>query len=250
MERRRLTALLPAVIGLALLGARGCVPLGSQTLVSQTDRVYALTDDSQLLRGCFPPLACPVEIAADLGGTFRTRLVQVGDLVDLHEVRDVFWLVRIGGQDVPITGAGSYFDGVTEDQLLLELRVGDAEPELFTSGPVPSGPPDGAVLDIPISIHGQTGFDTLIEVRAVALPRGTASTPCGPSGLSCDTDTEICVATTPVGPGVVYSCEPVPSGCEQDRSCGCAGAVLCEGAFGVCSELGENQLQCECPECQ
>ena len=105
-------------------------------------------------------------------------------------------------------------------------------------------------IDIPISIHGGTGFDTLIEVRAVAFPPGSRRTPCGPSGLTCDTDTAVCVARTPVGPAVVYACEPLPRRCGADRSCACAGAVLCQGAFGVCSELGENQLQCECPQCQ
>jgi hypothetical protein len=246
MERRSRTALLGAAIALALLGANGrCQPLAGLD-----ETVYALTADSSFARGCFPPATCPTVLAEDLGGTFRTRLVQAGGLGDLYEVRDVFWLVRFGGEDVPITGAGAYLDGVSEDQLALELRVGDEEPELYTSGPVPSGPPGSTAIDIPISIHGGMLFDTVIEVRAVAFPERAASTPCGPSGLACDTDTEVCVARTPIGPATVYACEPVPAGCEQDRGCGCAGAVLCEGAFGVCSELGENQIQCECPQCQ
>ena len=77
-----------------------------------------------------------------------------------------------------------------------------------------------------------------------------ADTPCGPSGLICRTDTEVCVARTPVGPAIVYECEPVPQGCDQDRSCACAGVALCQDPFNVCTETGANQLQCECPLCQ
>ena len=74
-------------------------------------------------------------------------------------------------------------------------------------------------------------------------------TPCGPT-LICDAATEICVARQPFGPAVVYECRAVPAGCEFDRTCGCAGASLCEPPFDACSDAGANAIDCACPPCQ
>jgi hypothetical protein len=74
-------------------------------------------------------------------------------------------------------------------------------------------------------------------------------TPCGPE-LVCDGAREVCVAREPVGPAIVYTCEPVPEGCEGERACGCAGKALCQAPFDDCRELGDNALSCECTECQ
>lgn len=141
MGRSRDAALL-LTLPLALLGAQStCERSGPET-------VYALTADSQLARGCFEPLACPVAVSEDLGGTFRLRLQLAGDLFDLYEVREVFWLARIHGEDVPITGSGFYLDGVAEDQLQLNLRIGDEDVQAFDSGRVPGGPPGGPQLRV------------------------------------------------------------------------------------------------------
>ncbi len=91
------------------------------------------------------------------------------------------------------------------------------------------------------------GFDDGVSNGSCPLP---TLTPCGPSGLSCDPANEICVSMTPIGPGTTYSCEPIPGGCEQDRSCACASSALCTGAFALCTDIAPNSLQCECPQCQ
>ena len=76
------------------------------------------------------------------------------------------------------------------------------------------------------------------------------TTGCG-TGPPCDFATEICVVSTPVGPGETYGCEPLPAGCSGDRTCGCAGPTLCTGAFDTCTERTEpNTIACECPQCQ
>lgn len=75
-------------------------------------------------------------------------------------------------------------------------------------------------------------------------------TPCGPDGATCDTATEVCVARLPSGPSIAYVCEPVPAGCEADRTCGCMAPEFCTGAFNICNEDGPNQIICECPACQ
>jgi hypothetical protein len=246
MRRVHRDGLLVALAALLLLGADGnCVPR------SQRGTVYALTADSSLARGCFAPLACPILLAEDLGGTFRLVPNSVDGLTDVYVVREVFWLARIGGTDTRITGSGTYFDGVTEDRLRLQLRVGDAEAQIFDSGPVPSAPPGSSEFAITVSINGQSFMDTVIEIHAVAFPNTAPKTTlCGPAGLTCQRDTEICVARSPIGPAIVWSCEPLPSGCEEDRSCACAGAALCAKPFDLCTQQAENRLGCECAQCQ
>ena len=237
-------------LALALLGAQQTGSCG------QPGRVYGLTADSSFQVGCFPPLLCPVAIADALGGTLRlVRIPQEEPaLFDAFAVSDVYWLVRIGGEDIPITGWGVYRIGgelALQQRLILKLRVGDEEAQVFDSGLVMA---EGEFpnLDITISINGQQGFDTVIDVRAIPFPRPrpTTPTPCGPSGLTCDPTQQICVSKTPVGPAVTYSCEPIPAGCEEDRSCVCAGPALCTSPFTLCTDIAPNSLQCECPECQ
>ncbi len=73
--------------------------------------------------------------------------------------------------------------------------------------------------------------------------------PCGPS-LRCDPADEVCVATSPVGPSIQYACQPVPAGCELDRSCGCVASTLCVAPFDTCTDVVRNEVSCECPQCQ
>jgi hypothetical protein len=63
---------------------------------------------------------------------------------------------------------------------------------------------------------------------------------------------EMCVVREPVGPARIESCEPVPAGCESDRTCACAGASLCNPPFDVCTDLPVlgGAIVCECPMCQ
>jgi hypothetical protein len=75
------------------------------------------------------------------------------------------------------------------------------------------------------------------------------ATPCGPDS-SCDSASEICVSRGPVGPSVVYACEPVPAGCELERNCACGGARLCQPPFDTCRDAASNEIFCECIECQ
>ena len=110
-------------------------------------------------------------------------------------MRDLFWLVRVGGEDVPITGSGSYWIGgesAREHRLKLALRIGEEERQRFDSGFVPVEPPGFPRIDVRISIHGAMFFDTVIDVRAVPFPSHEPSprTPCGPelteNALECE----------------------------------------------------------------
>ena len=82
---------------------------------------------------------------------------------------------------------------------------------------------------------------------ATCQPR--TPTPCGPT-LMCDSATEICVSSGPVGPAIIYECQPVPAGCEFERTCACAAASLCQPPFVVCTDVGNNAIDCNCPPCQ
>jgi hypothetical protein len=77
----------------------------------------------------------------------------------------------------------------------------------------------------------------------------TPGTPCGPD-LTCSAS-EICVVFGPFGPGgFSQTCHPVPSGCEIDRTCGCAGAALCPPPH-VCRDVDApgDVIFCECTSC-
>jgi hypothetical protein len=236
----------PAIVALSLLGATRTCDLHKP--------VYGLTADSTFTQGCFPPLLCPVAIGPDVGGTFRLIEVPQPELApfQVYRVVDVYWLARYGGKDVPITGSGPYqIEGefALQHRLQLDLRVGDEDVQSFDSGLVVADGAPFPAIDIRISIHGETFFDTVIDVRSIPFPPPPPDpTPCGPE-LLCDAETEICVRTTPIGPAVVHRCEPVPAGCEEDRTCGCADA-LCEAPFLYCTEPAVNTLECECLQCQ
>lgn len=78
---------------------------------------------------------------------------------------------------------------------------------------------------------------------------GGASTPCG--AATCNTATHVCVEKSPVGPGVTFTCLPVPPGCETNRTCACLKSALCQGAYNVCTDGSAfNTIHCECPLCQ
>jgi hypothetical protein len=237
----------PILVVLVLLGATH----GRSPRV----RVYGLTTDSVYLAGCFPPLTCVVGIAEEVGGTFRLvrQPRRKGDPFKRFAVQDVFWLVRIWGRDVPVTGWGRYQVGgePIQQRLELDLRVGDEPVQHFDSGLVTPEPPGFPRIDVRVSIHGERGFDQVFDLRAVPFPlRAEPRTSCGPE-LSCDPAKEICVARTPVGPAAVYACEPVPPGCGDDGSCGCAGDALCTFPFDdACTETAANTLECWCARCQ
>jgi hypothetical protein len=84
---------------------------------------------------------------------------------------------------------------------------------------------------------------------AVDIDASADETPCGPT-LVCDRPLEVCVIRGPVGPGFQYACEPVPTGCELDRTCDCVAFTYCVDAFDTCSDGPDNTITCECPNCQ
>lgn len=157
-----------------LLGALALLLLGAHpTRCTHPGTVYGLTADSTaVVEGCFPPLTCPSAVS-DIRGTFRLVPLSVGPLFEEFAVLDVYWLVRVNGEDLRVTGFGTYEIGgelVTQHRLQLALQAGDGEIELFDSGFVDSVPAIFPDLDITISVNGEKLIDTVIDVRAVPFP--------------------------------------------------------------------------------
>ncbi len=159
--------LFPVALALLLLGAH---PIDRCT---QPRTVYGLTADSTaVVEGCFPPLTCP-SVLSDVRGTFRRVPLRVGVLFEEFAVVDVYWLVRVNGEDLRVTGFGKYQIGgefVTEHRLQLALQVGHGHVQFFDSGFVDTVPVVFPDIDITISVNGETFVDTVIAVRAVPFP--------------------------------------------------------------------------------
>jgi hypothetical protein len=104
-----------------------------------------------------------------------------------------------------------------------------------------------------VNVHSEAYPDGELRGTIVEVLRGLRRPiQCGPNRLvTCNPRTEICVRREPVGPASVFACEPVPDGCQGERTCSCAGESLCTGAFGVCHDVPEpDTILCECPQCQ
>ncbi len=185
------TALLCTALAL-LLGtgpANQCAPEGT---------VYGLTVDSTFTVGCFPPLRCPVQIAQGIGGTFR--LVEIPTPtpeIERFFVKDVFWLVRIGDADIPITGSGTFTrlsEFTVRQTLQLFLRIGDAEVEEFRGVSTDRDRAEFPEIDITISKNGEMFFDTVIHLRVIPFP-SLENEPDGPrvcGQVTCPLGQECC----------------------------------------------------------
>jgi hypothetical protein len=131
--------------------------------------LYRLTRGSTFERGCFDPCECPLQLGVHPHGTFNLTRTDSNPLFDIYAVTDVAWTVALGGQDVKITGSGTYRIGgevAVVQQLQLDLAVGGATVQRFDGGLVPVNARFPAI-DVVISIHGMYCYDTVIRVVAV-----------------------------------------------------------------------------------
>jgi len=131
---------------------------------------YKLLSGSTIQSGCFPPCVCPLGAAQPLIGSF--------DLVDLpptplfaeYAVTKVDWMTE-SATATPLTlvrGGGFYEVGgeaAVEQQLSLDLTVGDEPLTHFDSGLVPGGG-SFPLIDVTISINGMRCGDTVMVIKA------------------------------------------------------------------------------------
>jgi len=74
----------------------------------------------------------------------------------------------------------------------------------------------------------------------------TPVVPCGPDGLMCTVPGTICVQN--MGWTSEFTCQPVPSACQDDRTCGCLAEPLCAPGF-ACTTVTDEQVSCVCLGC-
>jgi hypothetical protein len=137
--------------------------------------LYTLSPESTYIWGCFGLCKCPIFLASEFGGTFGLEPMPSDDLdFSVFAVTDVDWDLTFRGQEIPISGSGTYevgtIDGEPFHQLVLDLQFGDdpeAPIQTFDSGLVPGGE-SGEFPDIDISIneYDLQCLDTLIHVVA------------------------------------------------------------------------------------
>ena len=121
-------------------------------------------------------------------------------------------------------------DGPTGDGRVLDVRPIDGKP-------VDVRPIDGKPADGKPAPEGGAPDATL------------AVTACGPT-LKCNTASQICLVSQ--AHLKEYACQPVPAGCETQRTCACLGKALCTGIFNFCVDGtagSSNTITCECPAC-
>jgi hypothetical protein len=154
-------------IGAVLTGA-GCLAAFAQTSDS---RIYRLGKTATFQRGCFAPCLCPVMETAGFEGTFVLTPTATTGSFRTYTITEVNWSVTLPSGPVRVTGAGSYLIGgyPSQQQLSLDLQVGDDPVQHFDSGLVAGGG-DFPRIAVTISIHGQYCFDTVFGVDASPVP--------------------------------------------------------------------------------
>ena len=145
----------------------------AQTTTAGDPVIYRLDKGSTYQYGCFAPCACPLLEEVPARGTFVLAPAGSDPLFTYYKVSDVNWMVSLGDREIRITGSGTYKIGgefALQQQLELDLKVGDEEVQHFDSGLV-TGPAPFPAIDVTVSIHGQYCFDTVIHVNATPVPR-------------------------------------------------------------------------------
>lgn len=91
------------------------------------------------------------------------------------------------------------------------------------------------------------GGDDAADIDS-APPDAPSSAMTGCGDLSCDRATSVCVSCECGGP-TSFTCEPIPEGCESDRTCDCLAATLCApteaNPIAMCSEQADNAIDCD-----
>lgn len=172
-SRYRATLLLSAV---ALVLVAASAPAIAQSATDSLPVLYRLDKGTDYQQGCFPPCLCPVMFQEAVKGTFVLTPSGVDPLFTNYTVTGINWMVTMAGTDTLVTGSGTYRIGgefALEQELTLDLKIGDNPVERFTSGRV-IGPAPFPAIAITISRNNQTCFDTVFRVQASPVPRDQA----------------------------------------------------------------------------
>ena len=135
--------------------------------------IYRLDKESTFQRGCFDPCYCPIMAEVPVRGTFQLAPAGFDGLFQIYEITDINWTVSLGDPELRITGFGTYRVGgefALQQELSLDLLVGDAPAQHFESGLVPPGAQLPS-LAATISANKMLCFDTVIVLEASPVPQ-------------------------------------------------------------------------------
>ncbi len=138
--------------------------------------LYRLDAPASYTQGCFPPCLCPLSFTEELFGTFTLEFDHAGpDWFDYYRVEDVNWVLRFGGVDRRVTGAGEFAHGgqlVLMERLVLDLSI-DGGPRIrYDSGFTQTTLGFPARIDLSIAENGMYCYDTVFGVTASPVPAG------------------------------------------------------------------------------
>jgi len=178
---RKFALILAILAGPAILAP----PSVSAQTTPDSVALYFMEPLSNFQYGCFAPCECPVYSSQALQGTFQLKHVGFDGLFDNYDVTNVQWTSPNGSSGVNITGSGRYRVGgevAVQKQMVLDLRFGSKPAQKFDSGLI-SGGNDFPRIEIDVSLHQMTCFDSVIHIQAAPAP-ATRTTPSVNSGTS------------------------------------------------------------------
>jgi len=135
--------------------------------------IYRLDKGATFQRGCFDPCLCPISLEAPVRGTFQLTSVGFDGRFQVFEFSDINWTVSMGDPELRITGSGKYRIGgefALQQELSLDLQVGEDPPQHFESGLVDVGTKLPS-LSVMVSVNKMYCFDTVISIEASPVPR-------------------------------------------------------------------------------
>ena len=152
------------VIGV-LLGSIPWIALDPSPAFALDSSLYQLTEDSQYIEGCFEPCMCPVFMTPSLSGSFLLNSLSQGADVSLFEIFAIDWEFVLWDETMNVTGSGIYEVGSGQQQLILDLQVGDGPVQQFDSGLVTL---QGEFPDISIAValNGFYCYDYVFSIAA------------------------------------------------------------------------------------
>jgi len=159
----------PVVLGVLVYALAALLSLPAEAQPALNGPLYRLEPGSTFSRGCFPPCLCPVFSTDEIQGTYALTFDHADPLFAHYVVDEVNWIVTMGGEEVQITGSGTYRLGgefALLHQMVLELTIGDEPPQTFDNGLISGGAEFPAMINIAISINGMFCFDTVIDIRS------------------------------------------------------------------------------------
>ena len=141
---------------------------------AQDSSLYQLTEESQYIEGCFEPCMCPVYMTPSLSGSFQLNSLSQGADVSLFEIFAIDWEFVLWEETLEVTGSGIFEVGSEQQQLILDLQVGDGPVQQFDSGLVTlqSEFPD---ISIAVALNDFYCYDYVFSISATQEAVGLSS---------------------------------------------------------------------------